>query len=439
LENVLDKTIKLQNWSGSQTSTFQDGIKPKNTDELIEVVAKMKSRSQPFKIVGSSHSFSHLIADQKSDLVSIESLHGIQEIDAANATVTVSAGTTVKELSRELWDKGWALENLGDIEEQSLAGAISTGTHGTGLAYQNLAGSVTQLSLVSPDRGVEIFTKNSPEFAHLIVGTGAFGVVSSYTIKIVPKYHLKLDLFPEKLDSLQNLLPEWLEKNRNTEVFWFPGTDVLLVKLTNEVKSTIINNRKSEFIADFLENTAFGAIAKINRALPFTHPLLAGLLKRLLPTSTKTDRSYKVYATERRIKFQETEYSIPISQLWPVLDKLKALVNKGQFPTLFPIEFRFVKNDSFSLSPSFGEEERVYIAMHTYYLDSFYEEYFREAEKIFIQASGRPHWGKMFFADAEQFRAMYPKLAEVKKLRESFDSERLLLTSTMAEVVYPRS
>lgn len=430
------KEYHWENWSGSQSADFKSIVSPKTEEDIVEAVLNFEAKKLPFKIMGSSHSFSHLIADSNSHLLSLDHLRGIKDLNPNVQTVTAAAGTTIKELSRELWERGWALENLGDIEEQALAGAISTGTHGTGLNYQNLAGFVEELTLVSPKRGVETYRRNHPDFCHLAVGTGSFGVVLSYKLRIVPKYFLKLDLFPENLDSFRELLPSWLKANRNTEVFWFPGTDALLVKLTNETRTEVIKNRKSEWIADYLENKAFGFLAKINKTYPSSHAMLRGILKRLLPTSTKIDRSYKVYATERKIKFQETEYSIPISKLWEVFEQLKDLVSRGRYPTLFPIEFRFVKRDDLSLSPSYGEEDRVYIAVHTYFQDRFYPDYFKEAEKIFLSASGRPHWGKMFFCHHESFAAMYPKLPEVKSFRKTFDPEGLLLTTTLAECLY---
>lgn len=411
---------------------------PSTEKEIIDIVERCRESKTPLKFVGSSHSFSHIIADDSSVLLSLESYAGILKIDESARTVRVKAGTSVHDLSRALWAKGWALENLGDIEEQALGGAICTGTHGTGVRYKNLAGFVREFTLVSPDRGRQVLWAEDPEFKSTAVGAFAFGLVTEYVLDIVPKYLLKLDMFPASMSEFESNFKEWVYQNRNAEVFWFPGSESALVKLTNEVQdqNVEIKNKKSEFFANYIENKAFGLLNRLNKSMPFCNGALVKILEKLLPSTTKIDYSYKVYATVREVRFQETEWSLPITALFDVLKEMRAVVGKGNFKTLFPVEFRFVKKDDLHLSPSYGAEDRVYIAAHTYYKDSFYREYFRQLQQIFLRYGGRPHWGKMFFATAADFQGMYPMLDKVCSLRELHDSQGLLPTTTLKECVF---
>ncbi len=426
------------NWSGSQSAEFSGFTAPSSEDEITQVIQQSVEKSLPIKFVGSSHSFSPIIADNASTLLSLENYSGIVDLDTDNRTVRVKAGTTIHELSRKLWDAGWALENLGDIEEQTVGGAICTGTHGTGIQYQNLAGFIREMTLVSPDRGKETFSPSDPEFASIAVVSFAFGLVTEYVLDIVPRYHLELNMFPSTMSRFQENFQEWVYKNRNSEIFWFPGTESTLIKLTNlvECKEFKIKNKRSEFISDYIENKVFGVLNKINKSVPASNGVLKRILEKLLPTTTTVDRSYKVYATERKVKFQETEWSLPISSLFDVIDDMRDVVGTKEFRTLFPIEFRFVKRDNLDLSPSYGEEHRVYIAAHTYFQDAFYLEYFRRLQEIFLRHGGRPHWGKMFSATQDDFQGMYPNLDRVRLLRHSFDSQSLLPTSTLKNTVF---
>ena len=411
---------------------------PATESELEACISQSADKGAPIKIVGSGHSFSHLIADEDSSLISLQNHRGIMEINEAQKTVRVKAGTTIHELSRALWEKGWALENLGDIEEQAVGGALCTGTHGTGIRYPNLAGFVREMTLISPDRGREVFMREAPELQSLAVGTFAFGVATEYVLDIVPRYYLNLDMFPSTMAGFKDNFDQWVHHNRNAEIFWFPGTEATLIKLTNAQPSqdVEIQNRKSELVADYLENKLFGIMNVVNKTFPFTNSALRSFLKSVLPTTTKIDRSYKVYATERKVKFQETEWSIPISALWDVVAEMRSVVGKSEFRTLFPVEFRFVQKDQLHLSPSYGEEDRVYIAAHTYYKDLFHRKYFERLQTIFLRHGGRPHWGKMFSATQQEFSNMYPELAAVNELRAQFDHRKLLLTKTLQRSVF---
>jgi FAD/FMN-containing dehydrogenase len=189
-------------------------------------------------------------------------------------------------------------------------------------------------------------------------------------------------------------------------------------------------------VSNFIENRLFGILNEINSRVPLTHSLIKNILSGALPRSTKKDRCYNVYVTERSVRFHELEYSLPLSALPAVMQGIKELVGACEYPTLFPIEFRFVKKDTISLSPTYGDEDRVYIAFHTYHREKFYEAYFKKAETLLVKWGGRPHWGKMFFAGRDEFEKMYPQLDEVRGIQKRFDPQGKFLTSKLKKDVF---
>jgi L-gulono-1,4-lactone dehydrogenase len=438
LEFVLDKLsdYSWQNWSGSQQAVFRALLRPESSKELVDMLTHQYSDDGGIKVIGSSHSFSSIIAHSKSVVFSLENLKGIIEFDRESLWVEVYAGTTIGELNQALWDHGVAIENLGDIDQQTIGGAIATGTHGTGLGFQNLAGFVQSFTIATPLEGILTIARGDPLFEHMLICSWAFGLVVSYKLEVVPAFHLKLDMFPATLDEFENSYEQWNQDNRNAEVFWFPTTRATLVKLTNLSSHGQIRNRKAEWISNYIENRLFGILNEVNSMVPMTHTFIKTILARLLPRATKTDRSYNVYVTERSVRFHEMEYSLPLSALPMALKGIKNLVGSNDFPTLFPIEFRFVKKDNNSLSPAYGKEDRVYIAFHTYHRERFYEAYFRKAETLLMQLGGRPHWGKMFFAERDRFEAMYPQLDNVREIQRRFDPQSKFLTNKLKKDVF---
>lgn len=401
-------------------------VTPASVGELQEAVRRAAGDGLRVKAVGTGHSFTAAAATD-GVLIRPQALRGITAVDRAAGTVTVAAGTVLKDLNAALAREGLSLTNMGDIMEQTVAGAISTGTHGTGRDSASIAAQIRALELVTADgRLLTCSEKENPEvFAAARLGIGALGIVTSVTFAVEPLFFLTAREEPMGFDRVTAEFDEHVAENEHFEFYWFPHTGNCNTKRNNRSQGPAAPpGAVSAWVEDeLLSNGLFQAVNSLGRAVPAAIPSIARVASRALSARTYTDIPYKVFTSPRRVRFVEMEYALPRERAVGALRELKAMVDRSDLRISFPVEVRTAPADDITLSTASGRET-AYIAVHMY-KGTPYQAYFTAAERIFTAHEGRPHWGKVHTRDAEYFARLYPRFGEFTALRDRLDPDRL--------------
>ena len=413
-----------RNWAGNQKASPLSIESPRSVGELAALVASASELGQKVKAVGSGHSFTSAAATN-GRMVRLESLSGILNVDRAKCQVTVGAGTRLSDLNTLLHSEGLALANLGDIAYQTVAGAISTSTHGTGKALTGLAGQVIAMKLINGQGEIIECSKsvNPQIFDVARVSVGALGIITEYTLQAVPSFRLRALEQPMRLDDVLENAHGLASTNDHFEFFWIPHTKWALTKRNNRTEDELqpLPRVKGWIEKTFMENYAFGAVCRVGRARPSLIPRLA----TALPSSGSreyVDQSYKIFASPRIVRFYEMEHALPVEALVPALKEIRAMVDRKGYLLNFPVEVRFTKGDDVPLSTAYGRDS-AYIAVHVY-KGMECEPFFRDVEDILREYDARPHWGKMHYRDAEELSKLYPRWDEFITLRNQLDPQR---------------
>lgn len=414
-----------RNWGGNVSARPARQVRPASVEELADQVRRAAQDGLRVKAVGTGHSFTSIAATD-GVLIRPDLLTGIRDIDRSAMTVTVAAGTPLKVLNAALARAGLSLTNMGDIMEQTVSGAISTGTHGTGRDSGSIAAQVKGLELVTADGSVLTCsaTENPDVFAAARIGLGALGIVTAVTFAVEPLFLLSAREEPMPLERVLAEFDELWAENEHFEFYWFPHTGNTNTKRNNRSagpKAPV--GRWAGFLEDeFLSNGVFEVVNRVGRAVPATVPAIARIASRALSARTYTDIPYKVFTSPRRVRFVEMEYAIPRAALREVLRELKATVERSGLRVSFPVEVRTAPADDIPLSTASGRDS-AYVAVHMF-RGTPYHRYFTAAERIFTAHEGRPHWGKIHTRDAEYLAGVYPRFTEFTALRDRLDPER---------------
>ncbi|MFG2621481.1 D-arabinono-1,4-lactone oxidase [Streptomyces sp. NPDC048507] len=415
-----------RNWAGNVSATPARVVTPTSVGELQEAVRRAAAEGLRVKAVGTGHSFTAAAATD-GVLVRPQALAGILSVDRAAGTVTVAAGTVLKDLNLALAAQGLSLTNMGDIMEQTVSGATSTGTHGTGRDSASLAAQIRALELVTADgRVLACSEKENPEvFAAARLGIGALGIVTSLTFAVEPLFFLTAREEPMGFDRVTAEFDQHVAENEHFEFYWFPHTGNCNTKRNNRSQGPAAPpGAVSAWVEDeLLSNGVFQAVNSLGRAVPAAVPAIARVASRALSARTYTDIPYKVFTSPRRVRFVEMEYALPRERLVGALRELKAMVERSPLRISFPVEVRTAPADDITLSTASGRDS-AYIAVHMY-RGTPHQAYFTAAERIFTAHGGRPHWGKVHTRDAEYLAGAYPRFAEFTALRDRLDPDRV--------------
>ena len=422
------------NWSGSVTSIPQQIIKPNTVDELTTLMKTYAQNERHVRVVGAGHSFTPLV--QTDDiLLSLEHLQGITNIDDNHNTVTVLSGTWLKKLGADLFKHGLAQENLGDIDVQSIAGAISTGTHGTGITFGSIATQVEALTLVTASGellrcSVE---HNSDIFKAAQVSLGTLGIIADVTLRVVPAKRLHFQSHRESLEQCIANVERYKQENDHFEFYWFPYTKWVQTKFLNQTtapasKSTLWGT----FNKIVLENGVYWLLSECNRMLPKLSKTISNISAQGIAPVDEVNYSNLLFSTPRVVRFQEMEYNIPAEHFSTVLAEIEACIQRERFEVHFPIECRFVHADDIWLSPAY-QRDSAYIAVHMYQ-GMPYKSYFEHIEAIFQRYQGRPHWGKMHTQTAENLATLYPHWHDFRRIRATLDPKGLFLNNYLTDL-----
>ncbi|WP_026924127.1 D-arabinono-1,4-lactone oxidase [Glycomyces arizonensis] len=431
-------TSLWRNWSGTEAVEPVRTVKPGNANEIATAVREAAAEGLRVKAVGAGHSFSGIVAPD-GVMVDMSAMDGVVRVDTGTNLVTVEAGMRIWQLNQVLDAHGLALENMGDIDRQTVSGAIATGTHGTGDRYRGMAWQVSALALVMADGSeVRCSAEERPElFAAAQIGLGALGIVTEVTIQCVPAFQLQAVETPMRLDAVLADLDELVAENDHFEFYWFPHTERTLTKRNNRYSMEERRRRPTRLAywwnEGFTENTLFEASNRVGARFPQTVPSLNRLAGRVWSARNYTDVSHKVFTSPRNVKFREMEYAVPREVLPAVLRDLKALVDERHFNVSFPVEVRFAAADDVWLSTAHGRKT-AYVAVHQYHRHE-YEEYFKAAAEIFNAVDGRPHWGKLHWLDAKRLGERYGRFDDFLAVRDEVDPERRFANAYLERVL----
>jgi L-gulono-1,4-lactone dehydrogenase len=425
-----------RNWAGDQSCHPLQTVEPATAEDLARAVTAAAAAGRTVCVAGSGHSFTEA-AMTDDVLVRLGGMRGVLDADTASGLVRVAGGTVLGELNEELARFGLAMENLGDIDLQTIAGAISTGTHGTGARLRNISAQVESLELVLADGSVrELSAADDPELLRAArVGIGALGAITAVTLRCVPAFVLRRVDAPRPREEVFAAFEELALANDHFELFTFPYADSALVLERNRTEEPAAPRGRAAAFAEevVLENWALEAISAAGKALPRAIPALSRLAGRLASGAQMTDRSDRVFVNRRNVRFTEMEYGVPRQHGPEAARRVIEWVRANRYPVFFPLEMRVAAGDDALLSPS-HERDTTYIAVHQY-RGMEWRPYFEAVEAIMRDYGGRPHWGKRHFQTAETLAPLYPGWEAFAAARDALDPQRLFTNSYARRVL----
>ncbi|MFF1326497.1 D-arabinono-1,4-lactone oxidase [Streptomyces chartreusis] len=428
-----------RNWGGNVAARPAREVAPASVEELAAAIRRAADDGLKVKAVGSGHSFTSIAATD-GVLIRPQLLTGIRHIDREAGTVTVEAGTPLKRLNVALAREGLSLANMGDIMEQTVSGATSTGTHGTGRDSASIAAQIKALELVTADGSVLTCSEKGTDeeravFAAARIGLGALGVVTAITFAVEPIFLLSAREEPMPFARVLAEFDELWTENEHFEFYWFPHTGSTNTKRNNRSAGPEkpVGQLAGWFEDELLSNGVFQVAQWVGRAVPAAIPAIAQVSSKALSARTYTDIPYKVFTSPRRVRFVEMEYAVPREAVVETLRELKAMVERSGLRVSFPVEVRTAPADDITLSTASGRDS-AYIAVHMVKGTPF-QRYFTSAERIFTAHEGRPHWGKIHTRDAEYFAGVYPRFEEFTALRDRLDPDRLFQNDYLRRVL----
>ena len=408
------------NWTGDQRCAPAAIVRPASEEELAAAVRDAVERGHAVRAAGSGHSFTD-IACTDGVLIDLRALDSVVAVEGP--LVTVGAGITLRRLGEELAARGLALENQGDIDAQTLAGATATATHGTGVRFRNLSAGIAALRLVTA-AGEALDVSGGDELLAARVSLGALGVVSRITVRCVPRFTLHRRDEPRPLGETLERLGEHVDGNDHFEFWAFPYTRTALTRTCRRSAAPpspppAWRRRLQE---DAIENGLLELVCRAGRAVPRAVPRLNRLATAAMSASDVEDHSHRVYATLRRVRFNEQEYAIPREHARDAVERSLAVIERRRLPVGFPLEVRFAAADDALLSTAHGRET-CYVAVHQYRGMEF-ETAFRAVEEVMDSYGGRPHWGKRHYQTAATLAGRYPGWERFHAVRARFDPGR---------------
>jgi L-gulono-1,4-lactone dehydrogenase len=428
----------VRNWAGNEACVPVRVERPRSTDEVASVVRGARRDGQRVKVIGAGHSFTPT-AMTSGVMVSLERLASVRDVDRERCRVTVEAGITLRALGDELAAVGLAMPNLGDINVQSIAGAINTATHGTGRAWGNIATTIVAIELVDGEGNVVWCDEHERADLWRVarVGVGALGIATAVTIQCVPAFNLHAHETVEPLADLLADLDSFASSADHAEFFWMPGTRRCQVKRNTRTGEPARPPSRLAYVRDkyVAENLAFGVACRVGRRFPALAPRIAKAVASGARERELTDRSDKVFASPRHVRFVEMEYGLPLEHLAEAVDRVHHLTGTLSFPSLFPVEVRVSAADDIALSTGYGRESG-WVAVHQY-IGAPYEAYFQGVEAIMGDYAGRPHWGKMHFQTAATLRDRYPGWDAFAAARSELDPAGVFRNDYLDRVIGP--
>lgn len=414
LKKSASKRLPWRNWSGSQTCFPEARLAPKTIEELQQMISQAPAGIRP---VGAGHSFSPLVPTDDT-IISLSRMTGVVAHDEQLNQADILAGTRLGDIGKPLAERGQAMINMPDIDEQTLAGALGTATHGTGATLGCLSDFVEELELVSAN-GERLSCskeKHTEIFEAARVNLGALGIISKIRLQNMPKYRLKRETSCLPIDEILDNAEQTANTHRNFEFYYIPFSGYGLMDthdITEEAPSTTDKLDQNDGAQTLKEVRDWLAWSPRIREYILSHEM------KKIEKETTIANSWQNYAQERNVRFNEMEYHLPREYAVQAFREIRTLVETHFDQVFFPFEFRYVKSDDIWLSP-FQGRETCSIAVHRFYNED-YHAMFKAVEPIFKKYHGRPHWGKLNTMTPKEFAAHYPNWRDFKEVRQTLD------------------
>ena len=428
-----------RNWSGLEEAAPRHVETPASVDEVVDVVRRAREAGTTVKMTGTGHSFTAIAAPEHT-LLRPEGLTGILAVDREAMTVTARAGTPLKDLNVALERLGLSLHNMGDIAEQTLAGATSTGTHGTGGTAAGLAAQLAGLELVTgTGEVVRASARENPDvFDVARVGLGALGILTSLTFHVEPLFVVEAHEQPMAWEDALSSYDDMVAAAHHVDMYWFPHTDRMLVKQNVRTDLEPGEQEPPSRVAawwedELVSNTVFGGLCRVGSRAPGLVPRINRVAGRALSERRYSDLAHRVFVTPRRVRFREMEYAVPREVGLDVLRECRRVIDASDWRIAFPVEVRTAPADDIPLSTAHGRDS-LYLAFHVQH-DTDHTAYFGGLEPILREAGGRPHWGKVHTRTAADLAPAYDRFDDFLRMRERLDPDRVFANDHLRRVL----
>ncbi|MCF4164275.1 FAD-binding protein [Zavarzinia compransoris] len=421
-----------RNWSGLQRAAPATVFRPVEETGIVAAVREAGVRGWNLRPIGAGHSFTPLCVTDGAQ-IDLSGHAGIVAVDGGRATVR--AGTTIRALGPLLRAKGLNLANQGDIDAQAIAGAVGTGTHGTGIRFGCLSSLVSGFRLVTATgEVVDADAAGDPDlFQAGRVSLGVLGVFSTLTLDCPPAYSLREESRVRPLDAVATEFPEIAAAHDHAEFFWFPMADQVVVKTLDHTGDAPSGGRRRRAVkAMVLENGAIWTMGRLSRLMPGLTAPLCRLSAALGGGGVHVDHAERVFPSPRWVRFNEMEYAVPAEQGMDCIAEIRKWFRRTGTRIYFPIEFRRVAADDIWLSPFHGRDSAT-IAVHRFAGEDF-TAYFEAMAAIFANHRGRPHWGKLHFLKRADLTRLYPEWERFAALRCRLDPKGLFLNDHLRAI-----
>lgn len=431
-------TTPWRNWARTESATPSRVTSPADTAAVVREVLAARERGGRVKMVGTGHSFTGIAVATDGQLTPV-ALTGILAVDRESMTVTAAAGTPLHELNARLTGLGLSLHNMGDIDAQTVAGATSTGTHGTGGVDASLSAQIAGFELVTGAGDVlRVSADEHPDvFAAGRIGLGALGVLTSITFHVEPLFALEAHERPMSWDEALSSYDELVATHHHVDMYWYPHTDGMVTK-TNDRLADLdaaepLPRWRSWLDDELLSNTVFGALTAAGNRVPGIIPRINRLSAVALTERRYSDVAHRVFTTPRTVRFKEMEYAVPREVGLDVLREVRRELDASDWRVSFPVEIRTAPADDITLSTASGRDS-LYLAFHVP-AGADHRPYFAGVETVLRAAGGRPHWGKMHTRTAADLAPVYPRWDEFVALRDRLDPDRVLTNDHLDRVL----
>ncbi len=437
----MSKSLEWINWSHSFTS-YPDFIEyPATEQELVAIVKKAAKEQQTVKVVGSGHSCSLISGTKNGYLLDLKDFNAVLELDTHKKTIRVEGGTSLEKIAKHALQNNLAFDNLGTIVEQSIAGAISTGTHGSGITHGSLDQAILSFTILTASGEKKVFDreKNTEEFFTAVVGIGALGIITEVTLQLVENYNLEIETktlsFSEMIASIANF-----EKDDYMRFWWAPHTDkVQYWKATKtEEKATPQSKLKNWYQDIFKGNKLheFGLWLTANKP-----SLIPNLNKWMFSLVLNKEVNFVTdfldgFTLPILVKQSVMEYGIPAKDTASVLKKIEQLLAAKSYKVHMPIEVRFAPQNNAALSMAYGTDTCYIgiIAYKPYGKELDYKAYFKDVHDIFAAHNGRPHWAKVTHYSKKELNDLYPKWGDFEELKNVLDSKGMFMNDFLKRI-----
>lgn len=411
--------FNFTNWAGNESCTPANYYQPETEAELISAI-----RNNPkIRVTGTGHSWNRICLTNDA-LINLDLYKKVLSVDRDKLQVTLQAGIKLWQLNEYLDTQGLALKNLGSISRQSVAGAISTGTHGTGIGYQILGSQIESFSLIKADGTKLVLHRENDKalFNMALVNLGCLGVISEITLNVVPAFNLHDQTYIARFDDIIDKLDELVAGTDHFKLWWFPHVEEVVVYRYTRTQQPVNDSRFRQWLFDEILSVSayrlFLKIGNINR--DWRRNINRNLVQKFIRPLNRIEKSYKVFNVPEPPIHREAEWAFDLKQAKEILREYKRMINNSKHRINFLQEIRFSRGDDYALSPAYGRDS---LWLGVYNADNFgWNELLDDFEVLAKHYQGRPHWGKEFRSpDAAFFKSAYPQYDAFASLRKEMD------------------